>query len=80
MAANTEKIDSLGTEQESRSTKNIGAGVAGLLIWPLWFAMDFKDAAGTEKEALQQRNAYLGVVAAERCDTIPEAAPAASAN
>lgn len=50
----------LAGEEASKVAQNVAAGVAGLFIWPLWFAMDFKDAAGKEGTALQARNQYLG--------------------
>jgi hypothetical protein len=34
-------------------------GVVGLVIWPIWFGMGFKDAAGKEAAALQARQQYL---------------------
>ena len=67
IAANDQKISDLGSEKAAKVGQNIAAGVAGLFIWPLWFAMDFQGAASTDQEALEQRNAYLGQLAAERC-------------
>jgi hypothetical protein len=37
--------------------------VAGLFIWPLWFAMDFQGAATKEEVALQSRQEYLATLA-----------------
>jgi hypothetical protein len=37
----------------------VAAGVAGLLICPLWFAMDFQGAAYKETAALQSRQNYV---------------------
>lgn len=36
--ANNSKISELGGEQGAKTAQNV---VAGLFIWPLWFAMDF---------------------------------------
>ena len=27
---------------DEKVAQNVAAGVAGLVVWPLWFAMDFK--------------------------------------
>jgi hypothetical protein len=37
------------------------------VLWPIWFGMDFKDAAGKEVAALQARQEYLTQLATERC-------------
>jgi len=34
---------------------NVGIFVVGLFIWPVWFAMDLKNADGVEAEAFQRR-------------------------
>src|SRR3954467_8410537 len=44
--ANNAKIQYLGAEEGNKAGQNVAAGVVGLFIWPLWFAMDFQDAAG----------------------------------
>ena len=64
--ANDSKIRELGKEEGAKVAQNVAAGVAGLFIWPLWFAMDFQGAAGKEVAALQQRQSYLATIAAER--------------
>ena len=67
--ANTAKITDLGRESGNKTAQNVAAGVAGLFIWPLWFAMDFKDAAGKDTAALQARQNYLATLAAQKgCD------------
>ena len=43
----------------------VAAGVVGVVIWPVWFGMDFKDAAG--KEALPEA---LAAIAAEGIDHV----------
>jgi hypothetical protein len=47
--------------------------VAGLIVWPLLFAMDFQDTAGKEVAALQSRQQYLTTLAEQRC--VAAAAP-----
>ena len=65
--ANNQKVQQLADEKGIKVAQNVAAGVGGLIVWPLFFAMDFKDAAGTEMAALQQRQQYLGQLAAQRC-------------
>jgi len=65
--ANNVKFKELADEQGLKVGQNIAAGAAGLFIWPLWFAMDFKGAASKEVTALQARQQYLTTLAAERC-------------
>jgi hypothetical protein len=69
--ANNEKVKALADEQGLKVAQNVGAGVAGLFIWPIWFAMDFKDAAGKDVAALQARQQYLTTLAVERCAPPP---------
>jgi hypothetical protein len=40
--ANNAKLHELGVEEGNKVGQNVAAGVAGLFIWPLWFAMDFQ--------------------------------------
>ena len=78
--SNASKIRELGSEEGSKVAQK---GVAGLLIWPLWFAMDFQNAAGKEGAALQSRQQYLATLADQRqCAALQPnqaAAPAALA-
>jgi hypothetical protein len=73
LEANNRQMVELSGEESGKVAQNIAAGVAGLLIWPLWFAMDFQDAAGKEGEALAARNRYLAEAYGRRC---ADAAPA----
>jgi hypothetical protein len=72
--ANNERISDLAREEGWKVTQNVAAGVAGLFIWPIWFGMDFQDAAGKEGKALSQRNQYLGTLAQQRCGAPPATA------
>src|SRR5262249_52486349 len=65
--ANNMKTQQLANEQGWKVAQNVGAGVVGLVIWPVWFGMDFKDAAGKEAAALQARQQYLTTLATQRC-------------
>jgi hypothetical protein len=66
--ANNQRMQVLAGEQGAKVAQNVAAGIAGLFIWPLWFAMDFQGAAGVEAQALQARNQYLATRAAQqRC-------------
>lgn len=53
----------LAGEEGWKVGQNVAAGVVGLVIWPVWFGMDFQDAAGKEGKSLSQRNEYLGTLA-----------------
>lgn len=64
--ANNQKLQQLGSEEGAKVAQNVAAGVAGLFIWPLWFAMDFQGAAGTEETALQSRQQYLATLAGQK--------------
>jgi hypothetical protein len=64
---NNDRITDLATEQGWKVGQNVAAGVVGLVIWPVWFGMDFQDAAGKEAKSLSQRNEYLMTLAKARC-------------
>ncbi len=64
--ANARKIQELGSEEGGKVAQNVAAGVAGLFIPVLWFAMDFQGAAGKETAALQSRQQYLSTMADQR--------------
>jgi hypothetical protein len=63
---NNQKVQELGSEEGAKVGQNVAAGVAGLFIWPLWFAMDFQGAADKEVTALQTRQGYLATLAEQR--------------
>ena len=68
--ANTRRVQELGSEEGGKVAQNVAAGVIGLFIWPVWFAMDFQGAAAKEAAALQSRQQYLGTLAIQKgCDT-----------
>jgi hypothetical protein len=64
--ANNVKVQELADEQGLKVAQNVAAGVVGLVVWPMWFAMDFKGAASKEVAALQARQQYLTTLATER--------------
>jgi hypothetical protein len=66
IAANNQKVESLARERGWKVAQNVAAGVAGVVIWPLWFGMDFQGAARKEAVALQQRQQYLSGLAARK--------------
>ena len=72
IAANTSQIAKLGSEQGAKAAQNVAAGIAGLIIWPLWFAMDFQGAATKEIDALEARNSYLGQRALQTCTVVAQ--------
>ena len=65
--ANNIKVQELAEEQGLKVAQNVAAGVVGLVIWPVWFAMDAKGAASKDVAALQARQQYLAILATERC-------------
>ena len=75
VSANDTKIKDLGREEGNKVAQNVAAGVAGLIIWPLWFAMDFQGAASKDAAALQSRQNYLGTLSNQKgCAGRPVAA------
>jgi hypothetical protein len=78
--ANNIKIKELADEKGMKVAQNVAAGVAGLVIWPIWFGMDFKGAADKDLVALQSRQEYLTQLAAARCTSAapPPPPPAVS--
>lgn len=64
--ANNARVRDLAEESGGKVTQNVAAGVAGLFIWPLWFAMDFQGTADKETAALNSRQQYLAVLAEQR--------------
>jgi hypothetical protein len=69
--ANNIKVQELANEEGLKTGQNVAAGVAGVFIPVLWFAMDFKGAASKEVAALQARQQYLATLATERCASQP---------
>jgi hypothetical protein len=56
---NNAKAQQLANEHGWKIAQNVGAGVAGLVIWPIWFGMDFKDAAGRRRQPFKRAsNSY----------------------
>lgn len=67
ISANNRRVQELAEEQGWKTAQNVAAGVVGIVIWPVWFGMDFKGAAATEAKALQSRQQYLATLAEHRC-------------
>jgi len=68
IANNKSKMSDLSQEENLKRGQNVAAGVAGaMLIVPL-LAMDFQDAAGEEKTALEHRNQHLSSLYVHRCN------------
>jgi len=65
--ANNVQAEKLADENHAKIAQNVAAGVVGVVVWPVWFAMDAKGAAGTEADALKARQQYLAALAAQRC-------------
>jgi hypothetical protein len=64
---NNQKAKQLADESGMKTAQNVAAGVVGIVVWPVWFAMDTKGAAGTDAAALQSRQQYLTTLATQRC-------------
>ena len=72
VSANNKTVQGLASEQGGKVVQNVTAGIVGLFIWPVWFAMDFKGAASKEEEALQSRQQYLVILAGQKnCGAAP---------
>jgi hypothetical protein len=65
--ANNVQAEKLADENHAKIAQNVAAGVVGVVVWPVWFAMDAKGAAGTEMDALKARQEYLTSLAQQRC-------------
>jgi hypothetical protein len=77
--ANNIRAQELADEKGVKVAQNVAAAAVGLIIWPVWFGMDLKDAAGKEAAALQARQQYLSTVAEEKCAVSAPRAPSARA-
>ena len=69
--ANNIKVEELASEQGLKVAQNVAAGVAGLVVWPMLFAMDWQGSAGKDVAALQARQQFLTNLAVERCRSAP---------
>jgi hypothetical protein len=56
--ANNKRAEELASEQNAKVVQNVAAGVVGIVVWPVWFAMDAKGAASTDAAALKARQEY----------------------
>ena len=65
--ANNVQAEKLAEENHAKIAQNVAAGVVGVVVWPVWFAMDAKGAAGSEMDALKARQQYLVTLAEQRC-------------
>jgi hypothetical protein len=65
--ANNRRAEELSSEQNTKVVQNVAAGVVGIVVWPVWFAMDAKGAASTDAAALKARQEYLVNLAGQRC-------------
>ena len=65
--ANNKRAEALASENGGRGSQNVAAGVVGVLVWPVLFAIAMKGAANTEAGQLRARQEYLSNLAAQRC-------------
>jgi hypothetical protein len=73
--ANNRKAEALASEQNAKIAQNVAAGVVGIVVWPVWFAMDAKGAAAQDAAALQARQEYLVSLAGQKCGPPLQSAP-----
>ena len=64
--ANNKRAEESASEQNTKVVQNVAAGVVGLVVWPVWFAMDAKGAASTDAAALKARQDLVNL-AGQRC-------------
>jgi hypothetical protein len=65
--ANNAKVRELADEKGMKVAQNVTAGVVGVFVWPVLFAMDAKGAADQDMAALQARQQFLTNLAVQRC-------------
>lgn len=68
---NNARLQALAAEKGVNLTKNVAVGAAGILFFPIWFALDLNDAAGQEISQLQARQTYLAEMAGRKCNEQP---------
>jgi hypothetical protein len=73
--ANNLQVEKLADENHAKIAQNVAAGVVGVVVWPVWFAMDDKGAPGTEMDALKARQQCLAALAEQRCPHSPGPPP-----
>ena len=73
--ANNVQMEKLAEENHAKIAQNVAAGIVGVVVWPVWFAMDAKGAAGAELGALKSRQQYLAALAEQRCAQQPGPPP-----
>ena len=73
--ANNAKVKELADEKGIKVAQNVAAGVAGIVVWPIWFAMDFKGAVDSDMAALLARQKFLASLAEQQCARAATAQP-----
>ena len=64
-------LPDLDLEISSRKKRNIGWGIAGIFLFPLWFGLDLGEAPETEKSAVQKRlNQLTRYAASNSCKNL----------
>jgi hypothetical protein len=64
--SNNQKVAQLASDKGLKTTQNVAAGVAGIFVPVLWFAMDWQGAEDKEIAALQARQQYLAALATDK--------------
>jgi hypothetical protein len=52
ISANNSRAESLATEQGWKTTQNVAAGVVGIVVWPVLFALDAGELVGQKHQRL----------------------------
>jgi hypothetical protein len=54
--ANNNRAQALASEQNAKVVQNVAAGVVGIVVWPVWFAMPKGPPAQTPQRSRRARN------------------------
>jgi len=66
ITGNNQRIEGLSNNADDVRDKNVMLGMAGVIVWPVWFFMDFKGTDKQEARALEARNTHLGQLYVEK--------------
>ncbi len=66
LVRHSNNVTKFDLEQGQRLRWNIGWGIGGAILWPLWFALDAQDAPAADKSAAERRIRQLNVYSNEK--------------
>jgi len=70
-----EEIQAKENKRKGTAVANVIYGVTGFFVLVPWFFMDFKDAEGTEIEALKHRKVWLASIVDDKAGSATETQP-----